>query len=367
MNMKETAMRKRITGFSAVIFFLLFIFGQCWGDLAFSREVVIAPKTGIAAANIGSVGKSYNIKMDSAVVDITVESVSSQSDSNILISICAVFLMQNVSSDELLLTVGFPISESCYSSFDLKNFTVVSNEEEKTVFHRIAHYPSSVSHVRQSGPDVPPETLPDAAVNGDIFGTNHARFGDVPPPSPVPSYKHSNMPVGCARRIDLEPYLSGTKKFSYDAYVKPGPISYTEAHNQMVWTETFTAQEERSIVVQYTIGIPKQKTNILLRKVTSNQKGIWKEEANNVPIYFLKTLETGTYYFFDYFLTSGSSWLGPIGTETVNLHLPDEWANQIVFCSQGERVIQTGATTWTYSLSNEEPQENLYFAVPIKE
>ena len=49
-----------------------------------------------------------------------------------------------------------------------------------------------------------------------------------------------------------------------------------------------------------------------------SHKGVWLQEATNVPVASLKKIP-GSYYFFDYYL-SGASWSGSVGFEDITLH-----------------------------------------------
>jgi hypothetical protein len=59
-----------------IVFFIIFYIAAesdpCFGDLNVVREVVITPKSVNAAANIGSVNSSVNVRMETATVDIHV-------------------------------------------------------------------------------------------------------------------------------------------------------------------------------------------------------------------------------------------------------------------------------------------------------
>ena len=99
-----------------------------------------------------------------------------------------------------------------------------------------------------------------------------------------------------------------------------------------------------------------------------NYKGIWPQEANNLPLAFLETIPRNEkYYFFDYYLTSGASWKDTIGEEVIQLRLHDSWQGHELFSSYKYNLVRSGTVpdelTYTYILRNEEPAENLYFAL----
>ncbi len=94
----------------------------CLGDLNVVKEVVIAPKGVNAAANIGSVNSSVNVRMNSAKVDIHVGKPGGGTLAPLPLNVRATFELVNESSHELKLTVGFPISNSQYSSFILMRY-----------------------------------------------------------------------------------------------------------------------------------------------------------------------------------------------------------------------------------------------------
>ena len=58
-------------------------------DLNVVREVTIAPKNGRVAANIGSVNQSYNIRMEKALVEITVGRVPDRENDPVMIRVAA--------------------------------------------------------------------------------------------------------------------------------------------------------------------------------------------------------------------------------------------------------------------------------------
>lgn len=335
-------------------------------DLSMQRTVIISPKTGPATANIGAVGVSCDVKMKEARVDITVGEPQQLREGLIEVRTRAVFRMRNVSRNQLAVTVGFPVSDSEYSAFALMDFAVSSNREVRSVFNSVTGYPNRLVHDWVSGPKVTPDVLPDADSKGDLFGNEHGHFGgdkeldghgEKARPFPRGLFR-SVVPVDAEvydrnapfRLCDLIPAGVGGRS----------PI----AHNLMVWREDFAPGEERVIEVRYAMEIPIQKNKSVTKRVVSKEKGVSRDEANNCPMGFLQTLERGNYYFYDYFLTSGASWKGPIGRETITLHLPESWSGCQVYCSQPERLKQTVPLTWTYTLTNEEPTENLYFAVP---
>jgi hypothetical protein len=141
--------------------------------------------------------------------------------------------------------------------------------------------------------------------------------------------------------------------------------------NLMVWEETFSPLQRKNVEVDYEIEIPLQKRKVVRKKVKGSYKGVWPQEANNVPVQFLQKLAPGSYYFFDYYLTSGASWAGTIGFEDVRLNF-DTWWRNLVFYS----TVEQGKIGWSnrtpkpglpiiahYTLRNVEPTENVYFAI----
>jgi hypothetical protein len=141
--------------------------------------------------------------------------------------------------------------------------------------------------------------------------------------------------------------------------------------NLMVWEEIFSPGQTIKIEVSYEIQVPLQSRNIVREKVEGNYKGIWPQEANNIPIEFLDRLPEGSYYFFDYYLTSGASWAGTIGAEEVRLHFGPDWQDHDLRTSARGKFFMSGGintgpgapTSYYYMLRDEEPTENIYFAV----
>jgi len=302
-------------------------------DLDVVREVVIAPKNGRAGANIGPVNGSANIVMAKAEVDITIGSLPASADDPLDIAVRAVFIMKNASSKSLSLTVGFPISDSEYTAFELKRFNVKSNGSPRSVFNRITGYPRNIRHVYVSGPDEQDyRSLPDYAganLTDDQEALHKVRarnlFGDE---------------------------MIGNEKF----------------HNLMVWKETFEAGQVSTIEVEYAIAVPLQKNRVKTKKVRGSYKGIWPQEANNMPEQFLESLPKGdSFYFFDYYLTSGASWKGTIGDEVVTLKADSSWKGHVLYRSFGPEVnaIEKPAEgkTYIFSLNQAEPTANLLFAL----
>lgn len=326
-------------------------------DLIAVRQVIVSSKTGPATANIGPVNLACDIEMKEARVDITVGEPQNERKGLVLVETRAVFRMANTSSHGLVLTVGFPISDSEYSAFKLTDFNVTSNGEGKTVFNRVTGYPGHVEHSWVSGPHSSPDVLPDADSTPGLFGEHlgdlrnkTAATGDVNISGGLPS--HGGLPLGRGKELVIKPVLRDDRS--------------AVVQNLMVWREDFSPNEERSIEVRFSVEIPSQRKKSAKKRIESAGKGILKEEANNCPPDFLKTLKPGRFYFFDYFLTTGASWKGPIGSEIIALHLPEYWREQRLYCSKPDRLKQSDPLTWVYTLTNEEPQENLYFALPKK-
>jgi len=318
------------------LFFGLFIYysiapALCFGDLNVIKEVAIAPKGVKAAANIGSVNSSVNVRMDSAKVDVHVGMpvVSPGTSALLPLNIKAKFKLINESPQELKLTVGFPVSNSQYSSFKLSRFRVVTDGAVREVFRRKSGYPRQLNHEYVSGEKGPGKATPPAETDqqdsAKLFGNQ----------------------------------FIGRESFQ----------------NLMVWEESFSPAQQKIVVVDYEINIPLQENKMVRKRVEGNYKGVWPQEANNVPVHFLQQLPPGHYYFFDYYLTSGASWAGAIAFEDVTLHF-DYWWRDLEFHS----TIKQGKIGWsnrtldpslpiiaTYQLRNEEPTENIYFAIRPKE
>ena len=301
----------------------------CFSDLNVVKEVVITPKGVNAAANIGSVNTSVNVRMDSAKVDIHVGKPGEGTLAPLSLNVKATFTLINESTHELKLTVGFPVSNSQYSSFELAHFSVVSDGDVREVFRRKSSYPRQLNHEYVSGEKGPGKAAPPA----DIDQQDSAKlFGQQ---------------------------FIGRETFQ----------------NLMVWEESFSPAQQKKVEVDYEIEIPLQENKVVRKRVKGNYKGVWPQEANNVPTQFLQQLASGQYYFFDYYLTSGASWAGPIAFEDVTLHF-DYWWRDMEFHS----TIKQGSLGWsnrildpslpivaTYQLRNEEPTENIYFAIRPKE
>jgi hypothetical protein len=296
----------------------------CLADLNVVREVVITPKGVNAAANIGSVNSSKNVRMDLAKVDIYVGEPGGGSLAPIPLNVKATFQLINESADTLKLTVGFPVSNSQYSSFALSYFRVVADETTREVFRRKSSYPRHLIHEYVSGEKGPDNAVPPADIDQETMKV----FGDQ---------------------------VMGRETFQ----------------NLMVWEENFSPGQEKKVEVSYEIEIPLQENKVTRRKEQGSHKGIWPQEANNIPVEFLQKLAPGSYYFFDYYLTSGASWAGPIAFEDITVEF-DPWWRDLDFHS----TIQQGRISWSnttlypelpiaayYTLRDEEPAENVYFAI----
>jgi hypothetical protein len=298
--------------------------GLCFGDLNIVKEVVITPKGVNAVANIGSVNSSVSVRMNSAKVDIHVDKPGGGTLAPFPLNVRATFELVNESSHELKLTVGFPVSNSQYSSFKLSHFRVVTDGAVREVFRRKSSYPQQLIHEYVSGEKGSGKAAPPADVSQDtakLFGRQ----------------------------------FIGRESFQ----------------NLMVWEETFSPSQRKKVEVDYEIEIPLQENKVVRQKVKGNYKGVWPQEANNVPVEFLKKLAPGSYYFFDYYFTSGASWAGPIAFEDVTLYF-DYWWRDLEFYT----TIKPGRLGWSnrtlnpdlpivarYTLRDEEPTENMYFAI----
>jgi len=312
------------------IVFLIFVYicfvpALCLSDLNVVKEVVITPKGVNAAANIGSVNSSVNVRLDSAIVDIHVGTPGGGSLAPLPLNVKATFTLINESPHELKLTIGFPVSNSQYSSFKLAHFSVVTDGAVREVFRRKSSYPRNLTHEYVSGEKGPRKAAP---------------------------------PIDEASQDAAK--LFGRQFIGGETF-----------QNLMVWEEIFSPSQQKKVAVNYEIDIPLQENKTVRQKVEGNYKGAWPQEANNVPVHFLQQLASGQYYFFDYYLTSGGSWAGPIASEDVTLHF-DYWWRDLEFHS----TIKKGEIGWsnqilypdlpivaTYQLRNEEPTENIYFAI----
>jgi hypothetical protein len=292
-------------------------------DLEVVREVVIAPKGGRAGANIGAVNVFTNISMAKADVAIRLGPLPATVNDMLLMIVRGVFVMNNESSDSLALTVGFPVSDSMFSSFRLDHFTVHSNGETRAVYNRTTGYPNFRKDTYVSGHD------PD----------DH-RY----PPNDVSENDHQK--------------LFGKEHIGGETF-----------QNLMIWHEVFEPDEVRTIEVEYGIAVPLQKNSVTKRKEQGGYKGVWPQEANNMPEHFLRTLPNGQhFYFFDYYLTSGASWKGTIGEQTIILEMDDSWSRHTLFCQGGPEILKKreelqGGMRYIYYLRNTEPSSNLLFAL----
>jgi hypothetical protein len=307
----------------------LLVFAQtCFADINVVREVVIAPKGVNAVANIGSVNSSPNVRMTEARVDITVGKPDSGPMAPLHLNVHASFELLNESSEKLELTVGFPVSNSEFSSFKLEWFRVVSDGEPREVFRRKTSYPRHLVHEYISGALGPAAAKPPSDVTPETMN------------------------------------LMGKQLIGSDTF-----------QNLMVWQEHFRPNEKKTVEVKYELQIPPQKNVVLRKKTEGSYKGIWPEEANNVPANFLKTIPPDKYfYFFDYYLTTGTSWKDTIGEEVVTIHFGQTWPDHEFHASAGGKITMSGGanagpgapTTYYYNLRDEEPKDNLYFAVRAK-
>jgi hypothetical protein len=316
------------TRFKAVFYILVLaavLPSPSFGDISVIKEVVIAPKGVIAAGNIGQVNRSVNVRLDSAVVQIHVGKPVKGPSAPVSFQTKGVFELVNESSHHLKLTVGFPVSNSRYSSFQLSNFGVTTDGAVREVFRRTSGYPRQLIHEYVSGEKEPENTTPPDDVTRDSMKL----FGDQ---------------------------FMGSESF----------------HNLMVWEETFRPLQRRNIEVKYELEIPLQENTVVRKNVKGSFKGVWPQEANNVPLVFLNKLPHGSYYFFDYYLTSGASWSGPIGFEDITLHFDQWWEEPELYTSIGPEAAIAWSNTRLhpdypleayYAFHDQEPAENIYFAL----
>jgi hypothetical protein len=308
--------------------------GPARADLTVVREVVVAPKKGSLAANIGPVNRSAKVRLAQAEVLIR-PGPPPAAGRPLRVEVRARFVLRSEAEAPLRLTVGFPVSDSEYSSFDFVSFQVRGPEGPRTVFQRATGYPRRMTHRLVSGPEASPAgLLPDvdwAEKRGEVYRSRRAG------------------------RI-----MGG------DA------VGSRELGNLMVWAEEFRPGQAKTLEVGYVMAIPLQAAGWSRRRVEGNHKGVWPQEANNVPLAFLQTLPPGPYYFFDYYLVTGAAWKGPIGSETVTLELDGSWAGHELFCNLSESLHKatsmqkggkTPSTAYVYQFREQEPQSNLYFAL----
>lgn len=304
---------------------LLLFARPCAADLTVVSEVAIGPKTAHGAANIGAVNSSPNVRLEKAVIDITVGKPFVRNRGKPLpIVVRGTFLLVNQSDQLLELTVGFPVSNSEYSAYTLEAFRVATDMETREVFRRKSGYPRRLTHEYISGMKGP---------------------GIAKPPNDV---NESTM------------HLFGRQRLGHD-----------EFQNLMVWEETFSPHQEKSVKVEYELTLPLQEAEVLRKRVKGNHKSVWPQEANNVPPTFVDSLPDESYYFFDYYLTSGASWAGPIGVEEILMSF-DQWWYDVEFyttidtdeLSWAPRKAKPSDPAWMYYvIENIDPSENLYFAI----
>ncbi len=323
---------------TGVLAVLLMASHGVWADLEIVREVTIAPKNGRVLANIGSVNQSYNIRMIKAVVEIEVGKVPAEDKEPVVLNVHALFTMKNESPEKMDLTVGFPVSNSRFSAFDFKSFLVETGGFPRSVFNRLTGYPNYMKHFYVSGPEKESYTE-------------------------LPDYPELNAESGA-------PDTYGFKRRNVFVVEKIGEQGF---HNLMVWREMFEPDQTQIVDIRYTIEIPPQKNKWEQKKAKGNYKGIWPEEANNLPISFLESIpHKEVFYFFDYYLVSGASWKGTIGEEVITLRLDDSWGGHKLYSNHRDKLTRTGelgtgennvGLTYTYILRDAEPTDNLYFAL----
>ncbi len=147
---------------------------SCFGGINVVKEVVITPKSVNAAANIGSVNSSVNVRMHLAKVDIFVGEPEKGAFAPLPLSVRATFGLVNESSDQLQLTVVFPISNSQFSSLKLHHVSVIADDVVREVIQRKSSYPRSLTHEYISA-EIGPEK---AVCPEDITPNSIKLFGD---------------------------------------------------------------------------------------------------------------------------------------------------------------------------------------------
>jgi hypothetical protein len=308
----------------AIGLWFLAVAGSSFADLNVVREVVITPKGVNAAANIGAVNRSPRVRLASAQVDINVGPPGGGTLAPIDMIVKASFELENQSSKKLRLTVGFPVSNSSYSSYELEFFRVITDGSTREVFRRKTSYPRNLIHEYVSGVKGPVEAVPPADIDRETMKLTGEQF-----------------------------------------------VGQETFQNLMVWEEKFAPHQKKRVEVQYELQIPLQENRIVGKKTEGNYKGIWPHEANNIPLAFLETLPKESFYFFDYYLKSGASWAGPIGREEITVRFGPEWQGHDFHTSATKGISMSGGvnagpgapTMYYFTLRNEEPAENLYFAV----
>ena len=299
--------------------------GGARGDLSAEREIILSPERGRVVANIGTTGRSDAVSMNQADVDISIGPRPHDREARIDIRVHAVFRMVNMSADTVALTVGFPVSDSAWSAFEFDFFEVVTDGDARSVFERVGGYPRRLEHRHVSGPD---------------------------------PLAHGGLPDLAAGAEGVNP-LFGTSKIGEGRF-----------RNLMVWTETFQPGQTRIVDVRYAIAVPSRVSQWKRITVTTSVKGPHPDEANNLPAAFIDGLpETDYYYFFDYYLTTGASWRGPIGRETITLELDPSWRGHKLYFSRDDAAGAVKKSTGEsdlqhrWVLTDAEPAANLYFAL----
>jgi len=268
------------------------------------------------AANPSQLVGSPCVRMAEATVDIDVKSNQrKKGTADISVEVKAVFHMCSDSVVSETMTVGFPLSNQSYSAAKPGAFSVNSNGEAKS----LSRWPEQTGKKGKKSED---ERLREA--------------------------------IEGSRDVD-----EITREMINQ--------------NMMAWEEAFAPKEERTIDVQYQLDIASQLKDGVATRVRKMQFyrpiplfiGLTQTDLSDISA-LLSGLPDGPYYFFDYFLVSGATWKGPIGKETIRLHLSDDFKGVQVLCSQPDRLKQENPTTWTYVLENEKPAKNLYFALPAK-
>lgn len=407
-----------LSKFAKVIIWVFILAPQAtiWADIAVIREVTINPHTSRAFSNLSDTPLSNtplpdnpiyhqssdyksSVEMQEAEVDITVDTPNPKTN-HVLVHVSATFNMKNTSKDTLALSVAFPIASSrdislcsltitpnprseytegtvkdtgtqvffngarpltpeenaefppIYNQkrmrykitdpekdsdstpwievssssgmdgmdgvekspiggfYNIMDFTAVSNDEKQTVYHRRTGYPNFRKQERISGPDLPPENLPDYFEKPFLTGENY--------------------------------------------------------NNKMIWREDFAPNEERIIQVDYSLYLAPLTNEYEKRKMNVGGFNAGPTAENTPSKLLSKIKKDKKYYFFDYFLESGASWKGTIGKEVIRLHLPkDVWEMSDLECYPKKLNDEDGVLV--YTLENEDPDYNLYFALPMKE
>ena len=237
-------------------------------DIAVLREK--GPKSGAAFANIGALTgdvAAESVAMKSA--DVTIHLKRGEGDA--LVAECeAKFLLadeRDANATALEFLAAFPVTGLRSGVVAVKSFRVeIDGEQPATVLRRA---------IEVSRRDWKVEDMP-------IHGQLDARFRS--------EYRHE---------IFLDPRL------------KLGASAYLAAY---AWPMRIRPQQTTSVKVSYVVELMPQTVNYTKSYETA------PGDEDVIPFADLQISEPKSrHYFFDYILVSGSTWRGPIGSETIKL------------------------------------------------